>query len=274
MNSKGKISIVGFGPGSHNHLTFEAHKAIQEADTVVGYSTYIQLVEGLLHGKEVIQAGMTEEIDRAKTAVSLALEGKKVAVVSSGDAGIYGMAGIIYEYIAHERFNLEKDIQVEVVPGVTALSAVASLLGAPLMHDFVSISLSDLLTPLEVIYRRVEHAAAGDFVIALYNPQSKRRVHQIRDSRDIILKYRDPKTPVGIVKSAYRDSQNIVVTDLENMLEHEIGMLTTIIIGNSTTFTYQNRMITPRGYQNKYDLESGTAREGQKAGRSLMTEVK
>ena len=251
---KGKIYIVGFGPGNHEHLTFRAKEAIEDAEVIIGYSTYIDLVSDLLVGKQVIPTGMQEEVERAKSAIAFAKEGKKVAVVSSGDAGIYGMAGLVYEVLHEEEWSPEHSFPVEVVPGVTAASSVASLVGAPLAHDFAAISLSDLLTPLETIYKRVEMAAAADFVIVLYNPKSGRRTKQIEETQRIVLKHREPTTPVVIAKSVYREGENIVMTDLAHMLDYEMGMLTTVIIGNSTTFRSHDKIITPRGYSQKYTL--------------------
>lgn len=255
MTTRGKIYVVGFGPGDHDHLTFRAKQAIGEAEVVIGYTTYIDLVRDLVDGKEVIQTSMQEEVSRAKKTVDLAEGGRTVAIVSSGDAGIYGMAGLIYEVLRERDWSPETGIEIEVVPGVTAASSVAAIVGAPLVHDFAAISLSDLLTPLELIYRRVEAAAAADFVIAIYNPKSGRRTKQIVETQRIIAQHREPSTPVAIVKSAFRDAQSVVLTDLEHMLDYEIGMLTTIIVGNSQTYVFQGKMITPRGYQRKYALE-------------------
>lgn len=251
----GKLLVVGFGPGSHDHLTFRAKEAIAEADWVVGYTTYINLVKDLIQGKGQVKTGMREEVSRAIKAVELAREGHTVAVVSSGDAGVYGMAGLIFEVLQEQGWKPSPDeVSVEVIPGVSALNSVASLVGAPLVHDFAAISLSDLLTPWEVIVKRIHAAGEADFVVVLYNPKSGRRVKQIVEAQHILLQYRKPDTPVAIVKSAYRDAQNIVLTDLEHMNDYEIGMLTTIIIGNTQTFTYEGLMITPRGYRSKYQL--------------------
>lgn len=252
----GKLLLVGFGPGSEEHLTLRAKKAIEEAECVIGYRTYIDLVRHLISGKEVIQTGMTEEIERASHAVDLAYQGRTVALVSSGDVGIYGMAGLAFEVLA-DRGWTGSEIAVEVIPGVTALSSCASVLGAPLMHDFASISLSDLLTPWDVIVKRLHAAAEADFVVALYNPKSSKRVRQIEEAQEIFLKYRSPDTPVGIVKSAMREGESIVLSTISDMLTHPIGMLTTILIGNSQTRIFQNRMVTPRGYHRKYDIHTG-----------------
>ncbi len=269
---KGKLLLVGFGPGADEHLTFRARDAIAEAQVVIGYSTYIKLIEDLLEGKEVHRKGMSEELDRVHLAYDLARAGKIVALVSSGDAGVYGMAGPTMEVLAERGWLGDEDpeVTVEVVPGVTAVNGVASLVGAPLTHDFCTISLSDLLTPWPVIERRVEAAGAGDFVVALYNPQSKRRDWQLTATRDILLKHRAPETPVAIVKSAYRDRQHVVITTLAEMCSHEVGMLTTILVGNTNTYVAAGKMITPRGYANKYDVLTTNIKAGQKPLRSLV----
>jgi len=267
----GRILLVGFGPGHPDHLTFRAHQAIKEADVVIGYRTYIELVEHLLDGKEIIRKGMTEELDRCELALEKARNGQAVALISSGDVGVYGMAGPTYEVLQAAGWHPTGDVEVEVVPGVTALSACASLVGAPLTHDFASISLSDLLTPWETIAKRLEAAAESDFVTALYNPKSGRRTEQIVRAQEIFLRHRKSSTPVALVKSAYRDRQNIILTTLDDMLEHKIGMLTTVLIGNSNTFTFDGLMVTPRGYQNKYDMETGAVVAGETPGVSLSS---
>lgn len=268
---KGRILVVGFGPGADAHLTFRAREAIAEAQVVIGYTTYIRLIEELLDGKEVHRKGMSEELDRVHLAYDLARQGKVVALVSSGDAGVYGMAGPTLEVLVERgwRGDEDPDVEVEIVPGVTAVNGLAALVGAPLTHDFCTISLSDLLTPWPVIERRIRAAAEGDFVIALYNPQSKRRDWQLGATRDLLLACRSPTTPVALVKSGWRKLQHIVLTDLAHLCEHEVGMLTTILIGNSNTYVAAGKMITPRGYQNKYDLQTTEVRPGQTPLRSL-----
>jgi len=265
----GKIYLVGFGPGSEEHMTYKAKSAIAESDVVIGYTTYIKLVKDLLDGKEVVKKGMTEEIDRCIEAYEQAKLGKVVALISSGDIGVYGMAGPTYEVLLQAGWTPSDEIQVEIVPGSTALSACASLVGAPLTHDFCSISLSDLLTPWPVIARRIDAAGHADFVVALYNPKSGRRTQQIVQAQDILLRYRRPDTPVAIVKSAYRRRQSVQLVRLDEMAECEIGMLTTVLIGNSSTFIKAGLMITPRGYANKYNSLTGEAKEGEQAGVSL-----
>lgn len=267
----GRIMLVGLGPGSHDHLTARARAAIAEADTVIGYVTYIRLVAELLEGKEVIRKSMTEELDRAIEAFERARQGRKVALISSGDAGVYGMAGPTFEVLFQAGWTPESGIEVEIIPGASALNTCAALVGAPLTHDFCAISLSDLLTPWPTIARRLDAVAAADFVVALYNPKSGRRTRQIVEARRLFLRHRRPDTPVAIVKSAYRPRQRIEFTTLERMTECDIGMLSTVLIGNSNTFVRHGLMVTPRGYRNKYDVESGATHRGEQAGRSLST---
>lgn len=269
---QGKIMLVGIGPGSFAQMTYRAVEAIAEADVVIGYVTYIKLVADLLEGKEVIRKGMTEELDRAVHALERAQAGKKVALISSGDAGVYGMAGPTYEVLFQAGWTPDSGVPVEIVPGTSAINACASLVGAPLTHDFCSISLSDLLTPWPAIARRLEAAAAADFVVALYNPKSGRRTQQIEQAQYLFLRHRSPQTPVALVKSAYRRRQAIVFTTLDKMSDCDIGMLSTVLIGNSNTFVRDGLMVTPRGYANKYDMQGdGSARAGEKRGRSLST---
>jgi precorrin-3B C17-methyltransferase len=270
--STGKIMLVGIGPGNVDHMTQRARAAIAEADVVVGYVTYIKLVADLLEGKEVIRKGMTEELDRAVHALAQAQEGKKVALISSGDAGVYGMAGPTYEVLFQAGWTPDTGVEVEIIPGASAINACASLVGAPLTHDFCSISLSDLLTPWPAIARRLDAAAAADFVVALYNPKSGRRAQQIVQAQALFLRHRRPDTPVVVVKSAYRRRQHIAFTTLDKMSECDIGMLSTVLIGNSHTFVRNGLMITPRGYANKYELHGdGSTLDGEKRGRSLST---
>lgn len=254
MSKRGKILVIGFGPGDFNHITNRAVEALRESEYIFGYKTYVELIQNLLTEQAVISTGMTEEVSRAQEAVCQAEKGYKVAVISSGDAGVYGMAGLVYEVLIEQGWTEETGIEVEIVPGISSINSCASLLGAPIMHDSCTISLSDHLTPWDLIAKRVEAAARADFVIALYNPKSGRRTRQIVEAQRILLEYRSPDTPVGLVKSAYRDSQQITLTTLSDMLNHDIGMLTTVVIGNSSTFFYDHKMITPRGYQRKYTL--------------------
>ncbi|MBU0499024.1 MAG: precorrin-3B C(17)-methyltransferase [Gammaproteobacteria bacterium] len=266
---RGKIMLVGLGPGSPEHMTARARAAIAEADTVIGYATYIKLVADLLEGKEVIKKGMTEELDRAVEALERAGRGRRVALVSSGDAGVYGMAGPTFEVLFQAGWNPASGIEVEIVPGASALNSCAALVGAPLTHDFCAISLSDLLTPWPVIARRLDAAAAADFVVALYNPKSGRRTGQILEAQRLFLAHRRPDTPVAVVKSAYRAKQRLEFTTLDRMADCDIGMLSTVLIGNSQTFVRNGLMVTPRGYGNKYEVSSGETLDGERAGRSL-----
>jgi len=253
----GKLFIVGVGPGHHDHMTFRAKQAIEESDSIVGYQTYVNLVQDLIEGKEVFRYDMTQEVERAHQCINIAKSGKNVSLVSSGDPGIYGMAGLIYEILAEQGWDPKNDLEVEVIPGVSALNSCASIIGSPLMTDFAVLSMSDLLVPWDIILKRVEAAAQGDFVIVIYNPSSKKRIHQLQDTRKILLKYRKPNTPVAIIKGAFRESQSVVITDLENMenFADKLGMISTVIVGNSSTYNYKNLMINPRGYKSKYNIQ-------------------
>ena len=246
----GKITVVGIGPGNLLDMTPRARQAIEEAAVIAGYNTYIKLIEPLLGERKVIGTAMMQEIDRCRMAVSEAAEGRDTVVVSSGDAGVYGMAGLVLELV----LQLPEEKRPEfggVIAGVSAVNAAASVLGAPLMHDFAVISLSDLLTPWETIEKRIEMAAQGDFVTALYNPKSKKRVENIEQVRKIMLKYRKAETPVGIVTAASRDGEGKIISTLADFTKQEINMFSLVIIGNSMTYVKDGYMITPRGYGNK-----------------------
>lgn len=253
---RGKLFLVGIGPGAPGCMTFRARQAIDQSQVIIGYQTYVRQIEPFLSRKEVILSAMTQEVQRVNRAISLVGEGKTVAIVCGGDAGIYGMAGLVGEVLGGQPGNT---IDVEVVPGVPALTAAAALLGAPLMNDFATISLSDYLVPWSDIRKRLEMAAQADFVIVLQNPKSKKRQRQLVEAREIILRYRHGNTPVGIASNAYRQNQEIVITDVEHMLEHEIGMGTTLIIGNSETFSLNGWMVTPRGYHKNTTSLAGSA---------------
>ena len=245
--SSGKIFIVGTGPGGLDEMTPKARKAIELAEVVAGYNTYIKLIEKILGGKKIIGRAMMQEIERSQLAIEEALNGRNVAVISGGDVGVYGMAGLVLEMI----FDLpeEKRPRFEIIAGVSAVNAAAAILGAPLMHDFAIISLSDLMTPWELIKKRVRSAAESDFVIALYNPKSKRRVNQLAEVQKILLEFRDKNTPVGIVTNAGREGESKIISTLENFIREEVNMFSLVIVGNSQTFVKENFMITPRGYQ-------------------------
>ena len=246
----GKITVIGIGPGSLLDMTPRAREAISQAQVVAGYNTYIRLVEPLLADKKVIGTAMMQEIDRCRMAVDEAAQGQDTVVVSSGDSGVYGMAGLVLELVL-QRPAAERPEFGGIIAGVSAVNAAASVLGAPLMHDFAVISLSNLLTPWELILKRVRMAAEGDFVTALYNPKSKKRVQNIEEVREIMLKYRDPATPVGIVTAASRDGEQKVISTLQDFTKQEINMFSMVIIGNSQTYVKEGWMITPRGYENK-----------------------
>lgn len=240
-----KIYVVGIGPGNRDQMSMAAVNAIEDSNVIIGYKTYIDLIEDMIEGKEVVNSGMKREVERCQLTIDKALEGNTVAIVSSGDPGVYGMAGIMLEMVDKQ----DADVEVIIVPGISAANAAAAALGSPLMHDFAIISLSDLLTDWEVIKKRLNAASEADFVIALYNPRSKGRQTQIVEARDIFLKHRSKDTPVGIVRNAKREGEEVVITTLENMLEEEINMFTMVIIGNSNTYAGKNnKMITPRGY--------------------------
>ncbi|MBR0284509.1 MAG: precorrin-3B C(17)-methyltransferase [Selenomonadaceae bacterium] len=245
----GKITVIGLGPGSLLDMTPRARQAIESAEVVAGYTTYIKLIESLLGGKEIIGTGMMQEIDRCRMAVEMAMSGKNTVVVSSGDSGVYGMAGLVLELLLQQP-EAERP-KFDVIAGISAVNAAAAVLGAPLMHDFAVISLSNLLTSWELIKKRVEMAAAGDFVIALYNPKSHKRVQNIEEVREIALRYRKPSTPVGIVTGASRDAETKVISTLQDFTKEEINMFSLVIIGNSRTYVREGYMITPRGYENK-----------------------
>ncbi|MDP3595396.1 MAG: precorrin-3B C(17)-methyltransferase [Nitrospirota bacterium] len=268
-DATGILYVVGIGPGAQDHATPAALKAIAESQLVVGYSTYIKLVRHLLEGKEIIKTGMTEEIGRARAAIERARDGATVSLISSGDAGVYGMAGLVFQVLKEMGWKRGDSPELRLIPGMTALNSCASLVGAPLVHDSCSISLSDLLTPWSVIEKRIEAAASADFVIGLYNPASGRRTRQIVDAQAIIRRHREGNTPVALVKSAYRDMEQVILTDLDNFLDYEIGMLTTVIIGSSNTFMFEGYMVTPRGYTNKYSFD-GAVLPGQRPGFSLV----
>lgn len=235
------ISVIGIGPGGREGMTFEAMAAIEKADVIVGYVTYIRLIESLIEGKTVVSNGMRAEAERCKEAIEIARTGKHVAVISSGDAGIYGMAGLVYE------LSEGKD-DIEVIAGVTASSAAAAILGAPLMHDFCNISLSDLLTPYDKIMKRVSAAAEADFIVCLYNPRSKGRVGHLREAADRIMAVQGPEVPVGLVKDAGRDGQTTKICTLGTLDEDFVDMTTVVVIGNSQTKVIAGKMVTPRGY--------------------------
>ncbi len=243
----GKLFLVGMGPGGREHMTQRALDVLRSADAIVGYETYIGLLGDLTAGKEVISSGMGAEMERARIAVEKARSGLDVALVSSGDPGIYAMGSAVLEHLESEGIEIE----LEVVPGVTAANAAAALLGSPLGHDHAVISLSDLLTPWEAIEKRLDHAAKVDLVIVLYNPKSKGREAQLKRAVEKLMALRRPETPVGIVRNAMREGESVTITTLRDLLNQDVDMLTTVIVGNSTTRVHDGRMYTPRGYAMK-----------------------
>lgn len=239
------LYVVGLGPGSKAMMTQEAREVIEQTKTIVGYATYVRLIEDMIEGKELVVTGMRGEIDRCKKALEIAQTGKDVAIISSGDAGVYGMAGLIMDLASKQ----DAKVEIKVIPGVTASIAAAAHLGAPLMNDFCHISLSDLMTPWEVIEKRLHAAAAADFVICLYNPRSKGRPHHLRKALDIISQYKAGTTVVGIGKDVARPKEIDAITTIDDLDETMVNMTSIVIVGNKETYVHDGRMITPRGYQ-------------------------
>lgn len=241
---RGHLAIVGLGPGDPAHRTPAASDAVRRAEVVIGYTPYLAQASDLLGAEqEIVESPIGDESIRAKQAVAEAEAGRHVALVCSGDAGVYAMASLVFELVE------QPDADIVVVPGVTAATSAASLLGAPLGHDHVFISLSDLLTPWELIERRIEAAAAADLVVALYNPRSRGRAQHLDRAREILLTRRLPSTPVGIVRSAYRPEQEVEITTLAELAVERVNMTTIVLIGSSMSFIRDGRIITPRGYQ-------------------------
>jgi len=259
-----KIIVAGIGPGSKEDITPAVLEAVQGADVIVGYKYYFQFIEKYVkEGCECIDTGMKKERERAEQAFQIAEQGKTVVVISSGDAGLYGMAPLIYE-MERERRNANPEqpkVEIQTLPGISAFQKAASLLGAPIGHDICLISLSDLMTPWEVIERRIKAAAVGDFVTAVYNPKSHGRYWQLYRLQELFLKYRSGNTPVGYVRQAGRDEQEIKVTTLEKFDPEDVDMFTVILIGNSQSYVTEGKFITPRGYYR--DTENDAEKPGQ-----------
>lgn len=239
-----KIYVVGIGPGEYEQMTRKAVKAIEDSDSIVGYTVYVDLVRTYFSDKVFLTTPMKKEVDRCILAFEEANKGKTVSMICSGDAGVYGMSGLMLEI--GERYP---ETRVEIIAGVTAALAGGAVLGAPLMHDFAVISLSDLLTPWEKIEDRLECAAKADFAICIYNPSSKKRFAYLQRACDIVLKYKRPETPCGIVCNIGRVGESSRVMTLEELKVTQVNMFTTIFIGNSQTKILNGRMITPRGYE-------------------------
>lgn len=243
----GRLSVVGLGPGCPDLLTPQARSVLEGAGAILGYAVYIKLVPPeLLAEKQVLASGMRQEVERCIQAVGLAMQGVDTALVSSGDAGIYGMAGPCLE-ILEQQGALDR-VNFQVVPGIPALAAAAALLGAPLMHDFAVISLSDLLTPWERVLHRIDHAARADFVIVLYNPRSRGRTWQLARALEVAAEHLSSATPVGLVRNAFRDSQEVSIWTLGTLPVERVDMLSILYIGNSQTRALGSRLLTPRGY--------------------------
>ncbi|HWR04991.1 MAG TPA: precorrin-3B C(17)-methyltransferase [Humidesulfovibrio sp.] len=256
-----RITVIGLGPGDAGLLPPMARQALERAKAIVGYKGYIALLEPeILEGRQVLSTGMTGEVERCNAAIDLALSGVETVVVSSGDAGVYAMSGLVLELL--ETRGLLDSVDFEVVPGIPALCAAAALLGAPLMHDFAVISLSDLLTPWELIERRLAAAAAADFVVVLYNPRSGRRTDQLPRALAVLASAKPGTTPVGLVKRAFRPGQEVIATTLAALDVEAVDMQSILVVGNSATRMAGSRMLTPRGYAGKYAL----AKCGEAAG--------
>lgn len=239
------LYVLGIGSGNKDNMTFACYDAIKKSDVIVGYDKYINQIKYMIKDKRIYSSGMMGEIERCKKAVEFAQMGEITSVICSGDSGIYAMAGLILELAGD-------DIEVKIIPGVTSSTLAASILGAPIMHDSCLISLSDLMTPIDLIYDRIELASKADFVISIYNPKSKKRAEHLKNAVDIMLKYKDKKTVVGIVKKAYDENQEVTITTLDSIDYDIVDMHTVIIVGNKTTYVKNGKMITRRGYENKY----------------------
>ncbi len=251
LPSLGKLHVVGIGPGSLEDMTLRAVKAIADSEYIIGVGTYIDQIAPLLQDQTVSRGVMGKEVLRAQQAIELASQGHTVSLISGGDPNVYGMASLVLDILATRKDTIE----FEVIPGVTAANTVAAALGAPLSGDYATISLSDLLTSWDAIEKRIQQAAESDFVIVLYNPRSKRRVDNLRKCIDLLLTYRH-SVPVGIVTNGRRPGESITVTTLDLLMQFEdaIDMHTTIIVGNSDSFIWKDKIITPRGYRDKYEF--------------------
>ena len=244
----GQIAVVGMGPGRESMMTNQALQALDEADVIVGYTVYLDLLGDRFEGKEFLSTPMKQEAERCRLAFAEAVKGKRVAMVCSGDAGIYGMASLMFE-IKEELGEEAADVELEVIPGITAASSGAAVLGAPLNHDFCVISLSDLLTPWELIEKRLRAAAEGDFAIAIYNPSSKKRHDYLQKACDILLESVDGSRACGYVRSIGRDGEEYHTCTLAELRDTAVDMFTTVFIGNSQSRVVDGRLITPRGYR-------------------------
>lgn len=246
MGQDKKLYVVGIGPGEYEQMTVQAVRTLENSQLIVGYTVYIELIREYFPDTEMMATPMMREVERCRLALEEADKGRIVSMVCSGDSGVYGMAGLILE-LADDY----PEVQIEMIPGVTAACGGAAVLGAPICHDFAVISLSDLLTPLEKIKKRLECAAQSDLVICIYNPSSKKRADYLRWACDIVLTYQSPETVCGIVRNIGRDGETFRVMTLAELRETQVDMFTTVYIGNSSTRESQGKMITPRGYENR-----------------------
>lgn len=239
-----KVYVVGLGPGGIDQMTARARETLANCDVIAGYHVYLDLIKDEYKDKEFLTTGMRKEVDRCQMAIAEAMKGKTVAMVSSGDAGVYGMAGIMYQVAAEH-----PELEIEVVPGITAACSGAAVLGAPLISDFALISLSDLLTPWEKIEKRLDCASKADFVVCLYNPSSFKRHDYLQKACDIMLKNQRADVPAGIVRNIGREGEEYELTTLADLRDKQVDMFSTVIIGNSQTEVINNKMVTPRGYK-------------------------
>ncbi|MEE1192942.1 MAG: precorrin-3B C(17)-methyltransferase [Blautia sp.] len=240
-----KLYVVGIGPGAYEKMTIEAAEALKKSDVIIGYTVYVDLVKDHFPGKEFLTTPMKKEVDRCVLAFEEARKGKTAAMICSGDAGVYGMSGLMYEVGANY-----PEVELEIIPGVTAATGGAAVLGAPLIHDFCLISLSDLLTPWEKIEARLLATAQADFVVCLYNPSSKKRHDYLEKACNLMMKYKSPETVCGIVGNIGRDGEAMEVMTLEELKTTKVDMFTTVFVGNSQTKNINGKMVTPRGYKN------------------------
>lgn len=239
-----KLYVVGIGPGAYDQMTGRAIRALNESDVIIGYTVYVDLVKDYFSGKEFMTTPMKKEVDRCRMAFEEAMKGKTVSMICSGDAGVYGMAGLMYE--VGEQYP---EVEICIIPGVTAATGGAAVLGAPLIHDFCLISLSDLLTPWEKIEKRLSCAAQADFVVCLYNPSSKKRHDYLKKACEIMLEYKSEDTVCGIVSNIARDREECRVMSLKELSDTQVDMFTTVFVGNSQTRNINGKMVTPRGYR-------------------------
>jgi len=245
MKTTGKLYVVGIGPGSYEDMTIRAVNALKDSEIIVGYTVYVDLLREHFPEKEMLTTPMRQEQVRCQMAILKAREGKRVAMVCSGDSGVYGMSGLILQ-LAEE----SPDLEIEVIPGVTAALSGGAVLGAPLGHDFAVISLSDLLTPMELIEDRLKNSASSDMVICLYNPSSKKRADYLKNACEIVLQHQKPETVCGLVRNIGREGEEMEVLTLSQLKDTNVDMFTTVYIGNSMTREISGRMVTPRGYKN------------------------